>query len=318
MIRRIARTLLGRPRPDTPEHLPSFGSYADTEAGREIGALMQRYTTDRLKTVEPATFQSHVEGLPGTRSWKDEGFAETDRQRDFSIEFVWGHDHDFGSFEMAGAMGTRHIDILAAARTVHGFGNTSLAGKKVLDIGCWTGGTSLLMAAMGAEVYAIEEVKKYADTLTYLAEAFGLDSIEVERRSLYSLDDPAFFDRFDIVLYAGVLYHVTDPVLSLRIVFNALKDGGQCLLETMGIDRHGRYCEYQGAGWTLNRERGETPRGGWNWFVPSLATVEHMVADAGFEVEGASFHEGNRILAVARRTRHVDILRAGLAVPGIR
>ena len=33
----------------------------------------------------------------------------------------------------------------------------------------------------------------------------------------------------------GVIYHVTDPVLSLRILFNALKDGGRIFVETMGV-----------------------------------------------------------------------------------
>ena len=44
-----------------------------------------------------------------------------------------------------------------------------LGGMRVLDIGAWTGGISLLLAAMGAKVVALEEVVKYSNTVNYLA-----------------------------------------------------------------------------------------------------------------------------------------------------
>ena len=48
--------------------------------------------------------------------------------------------------------------------------------KDVLDIGCWTGGTALLLASLKATVSAIEEVKKYANMTSFLAKAFGIES----------------------------------------------------------------------------------------------------------------------------------------------
>jgi 2-polyprenyl-3-methyl-5-hydroxy-6-metoxy-1,4-benzoquinol methylase len=77
-----------------------------------------------------------------------------------------------------------------------------------------------------AEVVAIDEVKKYVECLQFLKKSFAIDNLEPRHLSLYDLVDPAFQDRFDLVLFAGVLYHVTDPIVALRITFNCLRDGG--------------------------------------------------------------------------------------------
>src|SRR5690606_32831994 len=129
------------------------------------------------------------------------------------------------------------------------------------------GGTSLLLAAMGAQVTAIEEVRKYVEAVRLLKEAFAIDRLDVRAMSLYPLDDPAFQDAFDLVLFAGVIYHVTDPLLALRLVFNCLKDGGTMLLETLGLETPEQIVRYHGP---THFAEGETPepgrRGGWNWF----------------------------------------------------
>jgi 2-polyprenyl-3-methyl-5-hydroxy-6-metoxy-1,4-benzoquinol methylase len=300
---------------------PYFGVYDGSEAAIHLRRLLrERYTVGQLRNVGEEEFRAYVTSLPGRRDPERESYRDISRQRDLSVQFEWGHNHDFGTFRMNGLMQDRHIHILATFMTLHGVPEARLEGKKVLDVGCWTGGTSLLLAAMGAEVLAIEEVRKYADCVAYLAHAFGVGNLKVESRSLFSLDEESFYDRFDFVLYSGVLYHVTDPVLSLRIVFNALKDGGQCLLETMAVDGAGRYCEY-GDRKDRSRRDGAAPAtllGGWDWFVPSLGAVRAMLEDTGFEVRDARLHEGGRVTALARRRQHVDMLRAGLARPSIR
>ena len=144
--------------------------------------------------------------------------------------------------------------------------------------------------------------------------------MHVENRSLYSLDNQEFLDRFDMVLYFGVLYHVSDPVLSLRILFNSLKDGGLCFVETRAVAGKGRYCEY---GKRRDRKgriasKPSTLLGGWAWFVPSPGALIGMMMDVGFHVRKVTFHTDNRALALGERNRHVDMLRAGLSKPRIR
>jgi 2-polyprenyl-3-methyl-5-hydroxy-6-metoxy-1,4-benzoquinol methylase len=306
---------------DRAATLPMLSASEDTEAALHLRRLMrERYVVSQLKTVSPAQFERHIKSLPGRRDPEVEGYGTTAAQRDLSVQFEWGHNHDFGTFAMPGLMQDRHIHVLATFMTLFGVPAPDLTGKSVLDVGCWTGGTSLLLAAMGARVLAIDEVVKYADCVAYLRDAFGVENLEVQSRSLYSLDEEAFAERFDLVLYSGVLYHVSDPVLSLRILFNCLRDGGQCLVETMAVDGPGSFCGYGERRDPGSRDpaRPETLLGGWAWFVPSLAALTNMLADSGFRVRGDRLLGGNRAVAVAERARHADMLRAGLSKASIR
>jgi 2-polyprenyl-3-methyl-5-hydroxy-6-metoxy-1,4-benzoquinol methylase len=321
-MKRIGELLTYRGRNESSLY-PRFKAYGETPDGAHLKQLMlQNYTVASLKGEDPDAFQAHILGLIGQRDASVEGYANAALQRDLSVQFEWGHNHDFGSFNLSGAMRDRHINVLATFMKEYGVPEHDLRGKRVLDIGCWTGGTSLLLAAMGAEVFAIEEVRKYADCVNYLKNAFGIDNLEVENRSLYTLDDERFHHRFDIVLYSGVLYHVTDPILSLRIVFNSLKDGGICLLETEAVAGKGSFCEYAGASDTLKKPTDGAPRSGWNWFVPSLEAVSRMMTDVGFDVRRATLHEAARAgvyraLALGVRKEATDMLRAGLSRPHI-
>jgi 2-polyprenyl-3-methyl-5-hydroxy-6-metoxy-1,4-benzoquinol methylase len=282
-----------------------------------LQGLMQRFTVDSLVNESSNAFRAHLESLPGMIDSTQEGYRDSSRQRDLSVKFHWGHNHDFGAFQLEGRMHDRHIRLLASFLDEFGLTPDDFDGARVLDIGCWTGGTSLLLVAMGARVHAIEEVNKYANTVSYLAHAFGIeDQLTAEHRSLYDTNTEAFRDRFDYVLYAGVLYHVTDPILSLRLCFNALRDGGSCLLETAIFQSDERVLQYDGPSITYAGSRKELNRGGWNWYVPSPSTLGAMLCDSGFEDIELKVH-APRAHALATRTTHIDICRAGLSVPTI-
>jgi SAM-dependent methyltransferase len=247
-----------------------------------------------------------------------EGFKDPEKQRDLSIKFHWGHNHDFGTFSLKGRMGNRHILLLATFIDEFKVIPRSLHGLRVLDIGCWTGGTSLLLCAMGAHVVAIEEVRKYVDCLNYLKYAFNIDRLEPKHLSLYECTLPEFQDSFDIVLFCGVLYHVTDPISALRITFNCLKDGGVCLLETAAINSNKRILSYEGPTIFSGGSKKDLSRSGWNWFIPSPITLSQMMADVGYTDIQVGRVRGGRVFAVGKRDTHVDIMRGGLSVKNIR
>jgi hypothetical protein len=135
---------------------------------------------------------------------------------------------------------------------------------------------------------------------------------------LFDCSGPEFDDRFDFVLFAGVIYHVTDPILALRITFNALVDGGLCLVETASYPSSRRVVGYEGPG----RVRGGTARAsdrrGWDWLVPSSGALQQMMEDVGFTDVAVRGTPDGRAYAVGRRRQHVDMLRAGLSVRSIR
>jgi 2-polyprenyl-3-methyl-5-hydroxy-6-metoxy-1,4-benzoquinol methylase len=266
---------------------------------------MRRYRVEELVNVDECAFKAKIEEYLALEDPEIEGLADPAGQRDLSVRFHWGHDHDFGSFKLDGVMGSRHVRHLAEFIDGLQAIPRSLEGMRVLDLGCWTGGTSLLLAAMGAEVVAIDEVRKYTDCLAYLKHAFALDNLEVRHLSLYYLTGAELQDRFDIVLFAGVLYHVTDPIVALRLTFNCLRDGGTCLLETTGFRHRQPLISYA-------RRR-------WNWFDLSPAALAQMMSDVGYrQVRLGRVTPEDRLYAVARRETHVDMRRDGLSVSDLR
>jgi 2-polyprenyl-3-methyl-5-hydroxy-6-metoxy-1,4-benzoquinol methylase len=247
-----------------------------------------------------------------------EGYLDPTVQRDLSVRFHWGHDH-FVSDEwtISGRMGNRHIDILAHFMDHHGL-RQDLTGLRVLDIGAWTGGMSLLLAALGAQVTALEEVRKYAGTVNFLADLYQLsDRLVCVPDSLYDFL-PRHADVFDLIIYSGVVYHVTDPLLSLRLAFGALKDGGEIFVETAGLDHPDSVCIYEGPMIHHNGSVEELNRGGWNYFIPSPKCLFRWCSDAGFQSVNTGPVLNGRIHASAGRSQFRDFLRAGISVRSVR
>src|SRR5439155_6969959 len=280
--------------------------------------------TDHLVRGHPTQFRKNIENFLELQDNEIDGAKDPQKQRDLSRKFHWGHNHDFGTFSLKGMMGDRHVALLASLIDWFKVLPISLEGMRILDIGCWSGGTSLLLCAMGAKVVAIEEVKKYIDCLSYVKDALGIDRLEPRHLSLYDCSGAAFQESFDLVLFPGVLYHLTDPVLGLRITFNCLKDGGKCILETAITRSRRSIASYEGPQVFHDGSSSDLSRGGWNWFVPSPKAVFQMMRDVGYAngrlspVIGSSSPPAGRILAVGERKSHIDMLRAGLSVRTIR
>jgi len=283
-----------------------------------LRSLMTRYQTKDLVNESPESFQRKIEQFLETHDHRMEGFACPEKQRDLSVRFHWGHDHDFGAFSLKGVLRAWHITLIGTFLDRFGEIPQSLEKKKVLDLGCWTGGTSLLLCAMGAEVVAVEEVKKYVDCLRYLKHAFQLDRLHPKHVSLFDCTTPEYQDAFDLVLFAGVLYHVTDPILALRITFNCLKDGGKCLLETAIDNSPERVLSYEGPSVFRGGSAADSSRTGWNWLIPSLPTLTQMMADVGYSKVDGRYQPVQRAFAVGTRESHQDMMRGGLSVRTIR
>jgi 2-polyprenyl-3-methyl-5-hydroxy-6-metoxy-1,4-benzoquinol methylase len=272
-----------------------------------------RFKLENLTSLSSESFISQLSSKIGVVDPITEGYLSGSRQRDLSVKFHWGHNHDFGpGFLLHGRMADRHIDLIADFVEHYGLPR-DLSGKRVLDIGVWTGGTSLLLAAMGADVVAIEEVVKYAQTVNFLADGFGIqDKLQCHSGSLYEVL-PRFADCFDYAIYAGVVYHVTDPVLSLRLIFSALKDGGTALLESYACDSKDSVCRYEGPSVTHSGTREDYSRGGWNYFVPSARCLQAWCQDAGFQETHVGACANMRIQGSAKRTHFDEFCRAGVS-----
>jgi SAM-dependent methyltransferase len=202
-------------------------------------------------------------------------------------------------------MSTRHIEITSETIAL-GMLPFDLNGLDVLDIGCWTGGDLMVLGGLGATVTALEEHPVSAMAAARLCELSGCKA-EIVNASLYA-DRPAWRQKFDVIYCSGVIYHVTDPLLFLRICFAYLKPGGRLVLETKSETGDGSFCGYSG---TLER--------GWNWYAPSREALGRMLVDAGFAPEGIALNWRSigRLLASARKDGTCRLPeRAGFSRPG--
>ncbi len=238
-------------------HLPS------TEAARKVHDRMQSAFPDQAATK---TF------------WHDAA------SQGFKQFFTWGHDHDFGhGVSRAGAMKNRHAEI-AAETIALGFLPADLRGREVLDIGCWSGGDALILAGLGARVTALEEHPISSAAARRLCRELGTD-VKVLKTSLYR-DRKKWAQSFDLVYTMGVVYHVTDPLLFLRIGFAYLRPGGRLILETKAHEGEDSLCGYSG-----------TTVKGWNWYAPSAEALRRWLLDAGFAEAEVQRRPSGRLLA---------------------
>src|SRR5437763_11685439 len=88
-----------------------------------------------------------------------------------------------------------------------------LTDKSVLDIGCNAGFYSLEMKRRGAaRVVGIDSDERYLAQARLAAQVLHAD---IEFRNLSVYDVGKLGEKFDIVIFMGVLYHLRHPLLAL-------------------------------------------------------------------------------------------------------
>jgi SAM-dependent methyltransferase len=109
-----------------------------------------------------------------------------------------------------------------------------LKGKRVLDIGCRDG-----MFCFEAERKGAREVIGIDNDLSRAATEFLIpyfDShVKMFELNVYDLL-PESFGKFDVIIFAGVLYHLRYPFWGLKRVRDVLADDGQLILETAVVE----------------------------------------------------------------------------------
>lgn len=168
-----------------------------------------------------------------------------------------------------------------------------LAGRTVLDIGCNAGFYAIEMKRRGAaRVVGIDSDERYLAQARFAAEVKGQ---EIEFRNLSVYDVAALGERFDIVLFMGVLYHLRHPLLALDLIHDqAAKD----LLIFQSMQRGSGGTEplrsdydfwerdqFDQPGWPKLHFIEHDYAGDWtNWWAPNEACSAAMLRSAGFEI----------------------------------
>src|SRR4051812_37116099 len=91
-----------------------------------------------------------------------------------------------------------------------------LHGMTVLDIGCNAGFYAIEMKRRGADrVLGIDSDPTYLAQAHFAAEICGVE-LELQQMSVYQVG--RLKEKFDLVLFMGVLYHLRHPLLALDLI----------------------------------------------------------------------------------------------------
>lgn len=168
-----------------------------------------------------------------------------------------------------------------------------LTGKTVLDIGCNAGFYSIEMKRRGAaRVLGIDFDDAYLAQARFAAEVAETD-IEFRKLSVY--DVGALQERFDVVLFMGVLYHLRHPLLALDLVRDHVV-GDLMVVQSMqrgsndlaAVDQDYHFWHeklFDEPGFPklhfIEHRYANDPT---NWWIPNRACMEAMLRSAGFEI----------------------------------
>ena len=168
-----------------------------------------------------------------------------------------------------------------------------LTGKSVLDIGCNAGFYSLEMKRRGAErVLGVDFDERYLAQARFAAEVRG---VEIEFRQLSVYDVASLGEKFDLVIFMGVLYHLRHPLLALDLIrehvardlmlFQTMQRGSS---EAMDVQQDYTFWETEMFArpdfptmYFVEHKYAGDPT---NWWIPNRACTEAMLRSAGFQI----------------------------------
>ena len=170
-----------------------------------------------------------------------------------------------------------------------------LRGKSVLDVGCNAGFYSIQMKRRGADrVVGIDTDEKYLAQARFAAK---VSDAEIEFRNLSVYRVRELNEKFDLVLFMGVLYHLRHPLLALellhehvvadQLVVQSMLRGSKASAEVpldfpFWEDEVFDDDNFPRMYFVENRFANDPT----NWWIPNRACFEAMLRSAGFEILG--------------------------------
>jgi tRNA (mo5U34)-methyltransferase len=168
-----------------------------------------------------------------------------------------------------------------------------LSGQTVLDVGCNAGFYSIQMKLRGADrVVGVDTDDSYLAQARFAADVSGVQ-IEFRHLSVYQLQQ--LQEKFDLVLFLGVLYHLRHPLLALDVLHeHAVKDvlviqsmlrGSEFVAE---VEDDYEFWEREifldpkfPQMYFVEQRFSSDPT---NWWIPNRACMEAMLRSAGFDI----------------------------------
>jgi tRNA (mo5U34)-methyltransferase len=213
-------------------------------------------------------------------------------ERDIRALGPWFHNIDLGGVATAPEHVLGDYPSVKWRRFAHAI-PADLAGRTVLDVGCNGGFYSIEMKRRGAaRVVGVDWDERYLAQARFAAGVLAID-IEFRRMSVYDVGELG--ERFDLVLFMGVLYHLRHPLLALDLlhehavgdllVFQSMLRGSDEVRRLAGdypfLER-AIFDEpwYPRLSFVERAYAGDPT----NWWIPNRAAAEAMLRSAGFAI----------------------------------
>lgn len=187
----------------------------------------------------------------------------------------WWHSIDLGNGVIT--PGKKSLDLLKREAAAY-FHKTDLSGASFLDIGTWNGANAFEARRRGAaRIVALDapawEKRGGRQTFELARRILRMEDIEALELDIFdfTLDRPG---QFDVVLFAGVFYHLYDPIRGLQLVSKCAKNLliVETHLDLMDVDRPA----------LVFYPRNELNKDASNWWGPNAQCMIDLLRSNGF------------------------------------
>ncbi|HJZ49675.1 MAG TPA: class I SAM-dependent methyltransferase [Roseiflexaceae bacterium] len=154
------------------------------------------------------------------------GISQEEAEKSFGC-YEWFYPFEFGGMhvpydlqkvdEVRDRHYRRYAHVFAALLSMTG---GSLAGNKVLDIGCNAGFWSIQASRAGANnVLGIDASPKNIEQAQFVSRLIDLKNVDYQVMNAYDMSNK-LLDTFDITLFIGILYHLDKPKEALERLYD--------------------------------------------------------------------------------------------------
>ena len=211
-------------------------------------------------------------------------------------------------------------------------------GKRVVDVGAFSGAFSFFLEECGAEVVAVDVFDPKYNGFNLVHECRG-SKVRHIIASVYDLN-PVDFGYFDIVAFYGVYYHLKHPLLAFERLNSVCKEDGLLIGGGTCCDRwfHDDHPScLNGVDLSRIKKRdirdkkvlnveclndlpltgfapGQQFRDSSNWFIPNVECIKSWIDCSGFEVKKVSHYAA----PIAREWNKKGILRSTMRFKAVK
>lgn len=220
----------------------------------------------------------------------------TAHQIDIANSLKWFHALEFGEYQTVGRFAPHIPPNVTLFGVMDLLSGVDVTNMECLDVGPAHGLISFGLALKGANVTTINIGGGKPPQFSLGEEVYG---VNIDYRHGVSLEDSTREfgpGKFDLIVAAGVMYHLLNPADIFFRLRPLLKRNGLLVIETVYAK------EQEDPVLVLNSEMANTINQVTTYFLPSVSALEGLAKLASFEVLGTRSSEPSRFALIARAT----------------